>query len=221
MRPESRGKRISGAYRASKNYYDAMLTGKGFWAKIYMGFLWDVDDWVIRDKLFAHFPEDFAGKLLDVPAGTGLFTADQYRVMKSAEITALDYSEDMLEQARRRFSGLENVTCVQGDVGKLACADGEFDIVLSMNGFHAFPDKEAAFSETARVLKDGGIFLATFYIKGERKLTDLMVNTVLTRRGWFTPPFWTKETLGEMLCEYYREVELDHINSMVLLRCVK
>ena len=28
-----------------------------------------------------------------------------------------------------------------------------FDMVLSMNGFHAFPDKDHAFQETWRVLK--------------------------------------------------------------------
>ena len=180
-----------------------------------------MDDWLVRNKLFSSLPDDFAGKLLDVPTGTGLFTADKYRAMKSAEIIALDYSEDMLIQARQRFSGIGNVTCVQGDVGKLPFEDGEFDAVLSMNGFHAFPDKDAAFSETARVLKSGGIFLATFYIKGERGITDWMVNLVLARRGWFTPPFWTKAELEEILRKYYRETELENVNSMVILRCVK
>jgi ubiquinone/menaquinone biosynthesis C-methylase UbiE len=156
-----------------------------------------------------------------VPVGTGLFTAEKYRAMKNAKITALDYSQDMLEQALQRFSDLPNVTCVQGDVGKLPYADGEFDAVLSMNGFHAFPDKKAAFSETARVLKNGGTFLATFYIKKERWITDVMVNLVLARRGWFTPPFWTKTELEAILREYYHEVEIDNENSMIILRCVK
>ena len=186
-----------------------------------MGLLWNVDDWVVRNKLFAYLPDDFSGKLLDVPVGTGLFTADKYRSMKKAEITALDYSEDMLEQARRRFGEIKNVTCIQGDVGKLSYADGTFDAVLSMNGFHAFPDKEAAFSETARVLKKDGVFISTFYIKKERALTDLMVNLVLARRGWFTPPFWTKAELLEILRKYYRQIEIDNVNSMVVSRCVK
>ena len=99
--------------------------------------------------------------------------------------------------------------------------DGVFDTILSMNGFHVFPDKDAAFFETARVLKKGGTFLATFYIKGERKITDLMVNLVLSKRGWFTPPFWTKAELEEILRRYYSEIELENINSMVILRCVK
>ena len=35
---------------------------------------------------------------------------------------------------------------------------GSFDTVLSLNGFHAFPDKEAAYRETFRVLRPGGTF---------------------------------------------------------------
>jgi ubiquinone/menaquinone biosynthesis C-methylase UbiE len=216
-----REKQISDAYHASKNYYDKALAGKGLWSKFYMGFLWKVDDREIRDRLFAHLPDDFSGRMLDVPVGTGLYTAGKYRALKDAEIAAIDYSEDMLEQARQRFEGMKNVACARGDVGKLPYADGEFDAVLSMNGFHAFPNKDAAFSETARVLKEGGMFLATFYIRGERKLTDWMVNTVLVGRGWFTPPFWTKAELESILRGYYSTVELDNVNSMVVLRCVK
>jgi ubiquinone/menaquinone biosynthesis C-methylase UbiE len=218
---QNREESISRAYRASKNYYDDALGGESLWSKIYMGILWNVDDWTILDRLFSHLPDDFSGKLLDVPVGTGLFTSRKYRSMKNAAITALDFSEDMLTQARQRFSGLENVVCVQGDVGKLPYEDGAFDAVLSMNGFHAFPDKDAAFSETARVLKAGGLFLATFYIRGERGITDFMVNAVLAKRGWFTPPFWTKAELEEILHTYYRAVEIENMNSMVILRCAK
>ena len=38
------------------------------------------------------------------------------------------------------------------------------DTVVSMNGFHAFPDKQKAFHEIWRVLKPGGNFIACFYI---------------------------------------------------------
>jgi ubiquinone/menaquinone biosynthesis C-methylase UbiE len=216
-----REERIRSAYRAFRNYYDNAMTGKGLWRNFYAVLWGKVDDWAIRNELFAYLTEDFSGTLLDVPVGTGLFTAEKYRAMKNAEITALDYSEDMLERARRRFEGIDNVVCVQGDVGKLPYADGSFDAVLSMNGFHAFPDKDAAFSETARVLKDGGLFVATFYITGERRLTDLMVNTVLAGRGWFTPPFQTKAELEVILRKYYGVVELDNANSMAISRCIK
>lgn len=82
-----------------------------------------------------------------------------------------------------------HVTCMQGDVGKLTLADESVDIVVSMNGFHAFPDKKKAFLETYRVLKSGGRFIACFYIKGESKVTNWLVKIVLSKKGWFTPPF--------------------------------
>ena len=36
------------------------------------------------------------------------------------------------------------------------------DTAVSMNGFHAFPDKQKAFHEIWRVLKPGGNFIACF-----------------------------------------------------------
>ena len=77
------------------------------------------------------------------------------------------------EQAERLH--LKNVTFQQGDVGKLPFADSAFDIVLSLNGFHAFPDKEAAYREVFRVLRPGGTFCGCFYVAGEQKRTDWFV----------------------------------------------
>ena len=66
----------------------------------------------------------------------------------------------MMAQAREKAARmqLKNVSFQQGDVGALPFADGSFDTVLSLNGFHAFPDKEAAYRETFRVLRPGGTF---------------------------------------------------------------
>ena len=52
-----------------------------------------------------------------------------------------------------------------GDAGALPYADGAFDIVLSLNGFHAFPDKEAAYREVFRVLRPGGTYCVCGYRK--------------------------------------------------------
>ncbi|WP_270834105.1 class I SAM-dependent methyltransferase [Faecalibacterium prausnitzii] len=70
-----------------------------------------------------------------------------------------------LEKADRLH--LKNVTFRQGDVGALPYADGTVDIVLSLNGFRAFPDKEAAYREVFRVLRSGGTFCGCGYKKKE------------------------------------------------------
>ncbi|MEM1486134.1 class I SAM-dependent methyltransferase [Oscillospiraceae bacterium PP1C4] len=182
-----------------------------------------MDDNIIAKKIVDMIPDSFNGSLLDVPVGTAVFTIEKYKKLKFASITCLDYSVDMLKQAKQRFekNKLTNITCVQGDVGKLQFKDESFDFVLSMNGFHVFPDKDKAFYETARVLKKGGTFCGSFYIKGECKRSDFVANMVLSKKGWFTPPFQTKEELIRILNHYYSKVELYSEKALVLFRCEK
>lgn len=132
------------------------------------------------NQAFTGVPEDFAGKLLEVPVGTGILTMPLYQTLPRADITCLDYSPDMMGQAREKAErmGLQNVQFRQGDVGALPYEDSSFDIVLSLNGFHAFPDKEAAYRETFRVLKPGGTFCGCFYVSGECRRTDRLIKSL-------------------------------------------
>ncbi|MDF2632665.1 MAG: methyltransferase protein [Caproiciproducens sp.] len=216
--------KIKTAYASSKAFYDAALTQTTWWSRLYSRFFWGgVNDREIADKVLAMIPGDFAGKLLDVPVGTGVFTVDKYKALPNAAITCVDYSADMLLQAQKRFaaSALNNVACLRGDVGALEFGDETFDIVLSMNGFHAFPDKEKAYRETARVLKKGGSFCGCFYCKGLCKRTDFIVNFLLAPKGWFTPPFQSLAAIRRTLAAMYARVEIDNQKAIVYFRCIK
>ncbi len=216
--------KIKESYRQTRNIYDDVLTRSKWWSRLYMDVFWDgIDDNEIAAKTLSYIPDDFAGKLLDVPVGTGVFTAGKYAVIKQAEITCLDYSEDMLRQARARFEkeGIGNVQAVQGDVGALPFEDGSFDAVLSMNGFHVFPDKEKAWSEVNRVLRPGGVLVACFCIKGESRTSDWLMHRVLSRKGWFTPPFETYLSLKERLQKDYILEEYHKKGSMVYFMAKK
>ena len=157
---------IRGAYRLTggSNFYDGMITCSTLSGKAVCRLVWDMnkaENDAYLEKAMAGIPENFSGKLLEVPVGTGILTVPLYQTLPQADITCLDYSPDMMGQAKEKAERLhlENVTFRQGDVGALPFADGAFDIVLSLNGFHAFPDKEAAYREVFRVLKSGGTFL--------------------------------------------------------------
>lgn len=215
---------IKAAYKSSKNIYDDTLTQNKWWSKLYISMFWGgVDDIEIANKILNMIPDNFSGKMLDVPVGTGVFTVQKYKELHCADITCLDYSDDMLLLASKRFHdfGLSNVTCVQGDVGNLKFEDGTFDVLLSMNGFHAFPNKEKAFSETARVLKFGGSFCGCVYVKGKNKASDFVVNSFLSKKGWFTPPFYAFEELQRILSNLYSKVELFNEQSMAYFKCIK
>lgn len=214
--------KIQDAYESSKNIYDGVLTQGNFFSRMYIKLFWSgTDDNEIARKVLSYIPDDFSGKLLDVPVGTAVFTQRKWSTLKNAHITCLDYSADMLEQAKRRLDGKAHINFIQGDVGNLQMDDESFDIVLSMNGFHAFPDKQKAFRETCRVLKSGGDFIACFYIKGKSKKTDWLVKNILAKKGWFTPPFQTEEELKNTLQKMYKEVELHVDGSMAYFHCVK
>ena len=214
--------KIQDAYESSKNIYDGVLTQGNFFSRMYIKLFWSgTDDNEIARKVLSYIPDDFSGKLLDVPVGTAVFTQHKWSSLKNAHITCLDYSTDMLEQAKRRLDGQAHINFIQGDVGNLQMDDESFDIVLSMNSFHAFPDKQKAFSETCRVLKSGGDFIACFYIRGKSKRTDWLVKNILAKKGWFTPPFQTEEELKNTLQKMYKEVELHVDGSMAYFHCVK
>ena len=129
----------------------------------------------------------------------------------------------MMAHARKRAEamGVSNISFVQGDVGKLPFEDESFNIVLSLNGFHAFPDKDAAFRETCRVLKPGGIFCGCFYIAEEFKRTDFFVRVIYVPKGFFTPPFDTKESLQTRLEALYSQAEVHAVRAEGVFRCVK
>ncbi len=161
--------------------------------------------------------------MLDVPVGTAVFTTEKYSRMKQADITCVDYSQDMLEQAEYRFRevGIDNVKTMQGDVSALPFDEGTFDVVLCMNGLHVFPDKLKAYLEILRTLKPGGELLACFYIAGEQKVADWLAKTVMTRMGWFTPPFDTANDVRNRLESYYDILDFHVEGAMLYFRAKK
>ena len=214
--------KIKEAYRASKNIYDDVLTQGNFFSRLYIKVFWSgTDDNEIARKVLSYIPDDLRGTILDVPVGTAVFMERKWSSLSEAQITCLDYSEDMIEQAKKRLQGYANIICIQGDVGSLPMEDESFDIVLSMNGFHAFTKKEKSFRETWRVLKPGGRFIACFYIKGKSRVTDWLVKNILSKKGWFTPPFPTEEQLRDILDGLYQEIDLHVDGSMVYFCCTK
>ena len=219
---------IRNAYRLTggNSFYDGMITCSTVPGRAVCRLVWGMDkarcDAYLADAL-SGIPEDFSGRLLEVPVGTGILTMPLYQTLPQADITCLDYSPDMMAQAQEKAArmGLKNVTFQQGDVSALPYADGSFDAVLSLNGFHAFPDKEAAYRETCRVLKPGGTFCGCFYVKGEHRRTDWFVRYVYEKAGFFTPPYETASGLKNRLERMYAAVTLGNVKSMAWFICRK
>lgn len=102
----------------------------------------------------ARLPEN--AQVLDVAAGPG--TLSFLAAEKARKVTAVDFSETMIEILKRRAAefGLTNVEALSGDGQALPFEAGRFDAAFSMFGLMFFPDRNAGFKELHRVLKPGG-----------------------------------------------------------------
>ena len=225
----TRKDQIRNAYRTTggqASFYDGMMTYSTRLGKAICRMVWNMDgekNAAYLEKALSGIPEDFSGKLLEVPVGTGVLTMPVWQSLPQADITCLDYSPDMMASAQEKAKrlGVANVAFTQGDVGALPFADESFDIVLSLNGFHAFPDKEAAYRETYRVLKKGGTFCGCFYIRGECGRTDWFIKHLYQPKGFFTAPYETQSSLRERLSRMYQNAEVSAVEGIGCFRCGK
>ncbi|MBR6712683.1 MAG: class I SAM-dependent methyltransferase [Selenomonadaceae bacterium] len=207
-------------------FFDRMMTSADLPAQLALKTFWGLDDDAYQKFLaqaFAGLPKNFSGRLLEVPVGTGVLSLPVYKELDGAEVFCLDYSDKMLEAARERANqlNLHDVKFIQGDVARLPFEDDFFDLVLSVNGFHAFPDKISAWAQTYRVLKPGGIFCGCMYVKGENSRTDIFVEQFCDRQGFFYPPHETLASLKNFLNDIYSRAEVTNVESFAGFVCIK
>nr|WP_319487738.1 methyltransferase domain-containing protein [uncultured Caproiciproducens sp.] len=111
----NRQEKVHNGYKCGAKSYDSLLSTKRLWAKLACKLVWGFPDTAYAGKLLNWIPDNFGGKLLDIPVGTALFTTPKYQHIKNAQITCMDYSEDMMNLAQQKFqsAGINNVTCLQ------------------------------------------------------------------------------------------------------------
>jgi ubiquinone/menaquinone biosynthesis C-methylase UbiE len=97
-------------------------------------------------------------RVLDIASGKGtsaLFLAERF----GCEVLGIDYSGQNVEQAcaAAAAKGMDSrVSFQSGDAERLPVSDSSFDAIICECAFCTFPDKPAAASEFARVLRIGG-----------------------------------------------------------------
>jgi SAM-dependent methyltransferase len=95
--------------------------------------------------------------ILDVGCGCGE-TAIRLaeRVGPTGSVTGIDVAAVMLESARRRAAGFDNVRFLNADAQTAPLPAARFDLVYSRFGMTFFADPEAAFANLRSSLKPGG-----------------------------------------------------------------
>ena len=105
--------------------------------------------------------------ILDACCGSGISTQNIINKIKnsSAQITGIDFSEEMLQVARQRILSISSkrgekqipdIKFKAGDVSKLEFKDDYFDIITIVFGIRNVLDREKALKEFYRVIRPGG-----------------------------------------------------------------
>ncbi len=123
--------------------YDAPLVQRATYRPVHNAVMQDLSDVA-------------TGRVLDIGCGTGQLAQRIKDESPDATVVGCDFSAGMLQQAGARD---DDISWVRGDAGRLPFADGAFDVVVSTEAFHWFPDQAGAAKEIFRVLTTGGRLL--------------------------------------------------------------
>ncbi|MCL4637362.1 MULTISPECIES: class I SAM-dependent methyltransferase [Olivibacter] len=114
-----------------------------------------------------------AENLLDIGAGTGLFSYFVYQVNPKLKYTLLDISPEMLAVAKRRFTGLSHFSYLEMDYRERSLP-GKYDIIISSLSIHHLTDQEKSilYQRIFKALKPDGLFINADQVKGRTPAID-------------------------------------------------
>ena len=99
--------------------------------------------------------------ILELGCGTGLYTG---KLKDNAyHVIATDFSEEMIEIAKKKRGDLENVQFAKADALELDFEEASFDTIFMANLIHIIGNAEGVIKECYRVLKRGGKIIITSF----------------------------------------------------------
>jgi SAM-dependent methyltransferase len=160
---------------------DAYSSGAEAWAegpiKIYG---------TLGELLIASSPVDLRGrKLLDLGTGTG--ASSQPAVAAGASVLALDTAFGML--LRDRASRPPGVV---GDAYALPFPAASFDAVVAAFSLNHLDTPVAGVREVARIIRSGGLLLASVYANDDDHPVKRAVERAMTEQGWQSPAWYAQ-----------------------------
>ena len=156
---------IDQAFNAALDYYDGWMRTA----------LPNYDDLFGSALRVIPFPAEATIDVLDLGAGTGLFSQHVLGRYPQARFVLYDVAEKLLEAARARFSAqaapvdqAAQFEFVVGDYRALQAA-GQFDLVISSLSIHHLEDDEKAalFRSIYRALRSPGVFINIDQVRGK------------------------------------------------------
>ena len=127
--------------------------------------------------------------MLDLGCGDGIVGSAARQIWPEAKLTLLDFSEPMLDAARRRFVDARDVALIQADFGEpdwieQVSSHSPFDLVLSAYAIHHQTDdrKRVLYGEIVDVLAPGGVFINIEHVQSSTPRVSAIWDQLLVER---------------------------------------
>ncbi len=168
------------AKRLDKDYWD------GDRKYGYGGYYYDGRWATIAKEIIKHYGIKMGHRILDIGCGKGFLLHDIKLLFPNIEIKGIDISKYALDNAKEEVKPCLDL----GSVCKLPYADGEFDLIISLNTLHYLYiyELEQALKEIERVSKGNSYIVVESY-RNESEKANLL-NWQLTCECIFTPQEW-------------------------------
>ena len=131
------------------------------------------------------FPAKAEINVLDLGAGTGLLSERVAKRFPNANLTLMDLSEPMLEEAKKRLSKLDiPQKYIIGDYSQREQIKDQYDLILSALSIHHLEeaDKERLFQNLYLHLNPKGLFINADQVLGENEEIDQSYKTNWVKR---------------------------------------
>jgi len=136
----------------SKKYFDEVAHQ---WDNMQQSFFSET----VKDKAFSVAGVKKGKIAADIGAGSGFITGGL--IGKGLKVIAVDQSEEMLVEMRKKFSGAEGIEYRLGEAKKLPIPDEAVEYAFANMYIHHVESPQKAIKEMVRILKPGGKLVIT------------------------------------------------------------
>ena len=113
-------------------------------------------------------------EILELGCGNGTYS--KILLKESIQLTATDFSDEMVKVAKNRLESYENIKVEKADCFNIPYPESNFDTIFMANLLHIIPEPEKAIIECKRVLKKNGkLIIISFTNEGMTFINKILM----------------------------------------------